>query len=445
MAFPLRRLLRSAAYFIASFAVLALFFIALLLAESTFYAFTGHSLSTWALILAALFAALVFSPLAHLLQRIADRLFFKRHLDMLAAIRQLGAGDLASLPAEDVERALLARICTLCYRTAAALDERHTDDGGLYRYPETAPVPPIPDASPQLRQLAATGYELCLPLSFGGHDAWLFLGPRTDGWPTDDDELEALQSLARFAAMSLEHARLSRQQANAARLDSLSRVASQLHSHDLKNRLHDLAFLAHNLDAERLDRADVVRLVAAIRKVISRMQTLFKRLADPNAAIEPVMAPLSLNALMRDCVAQRLWPEGVRIRLDLPELPLVLADEDMMRSVFETLFDNAVQAMQSRGEIFVSGSHTETEVEIRVRDTGCGIPEDFLRHRLFRMFATSKPNGLGIGLYLSQRMMAAHGGKISARSAGKGKGCTFHVILPVWQGNAGNGGSTCDG
>ncbi len=442
MAFPLRRLLRSAAYFISSFAVLVLFFIALLLAESTFYALTGHSLSTWALILAALFAALIFSPLAHLLQRLADRLFFKRHLDTMAAIRELGAGDLAALPAEDVERALLARICTLCYRTAAALDERHLDGGGLYLHPETAPEPPAVGTQPPLR-LHDSDYELCLPLSFGGHDAWLFLGPRTDGWPTDDDEMEALQSLARFAAMSLEHARLSQQQANAARLDSLSRVAGQLHSHDLKNRLHDLAFLAHNLDAERLDRADAARLIDAIRKVVGRMQTLFKRLADPNAAIEPVMAPLNLATLIRNCVAERLWPEGVRVRLALPELPLVLADENMLRSVFETLFDNAVQAMQSRGEIVVTGNHTEDDVEICVRDTGCGIPRDFLHNRLFRMFATSKPNGLGIGLYLSRRMVTAHGGKIYAESAGEGKGCTFHVVLPVWQGDSKNGGKPC--
>jgi len=442
MAFPLRRLLRSAAYFVASFAALALFFVALLVAESTFYAFTGHSLSTWALILAALFAALVFSPLAHLLQHLADRLFFKRHLDTLAAIQQLGAGDLAALPAEDVERALLARICTLCYRTAAALDERYVDGGGLYRYPETAPEPPAAEAQP-VHLHVDSGYELCLPLSFGGHDARLFLGPRTDGWPTDDDELEALQSLARFAAMSLEHARLSQQQANAARLDSLGRVASQLHSHDLKNRLHDLAFLAHNLEARELGREDAARLIASIRKVVGRMQTLFKRLADPNAAIEPLLAPVNLNTLISDCVAERLWPEGVHVRTELPELPLVLADADMLRSVFETLFDNAVQAMQSRGDIRISGHYTATQVELCVHDDGCGIPKDFLHNRLFRMFATSKPDGLGIGLYLSRRMIEAHGGKIFADSAGEGKGCTFHVVLPVWQGEEKDGGGSC--
>ena len=440
MAFPLRRLLRSISYFLASFVMLALFFVALLLSESTFYALTGHSVSTWALILAALIAALVFSPILHFLQRLLDRLFFRSHLDTLAAINHLGAGDLASLPAEDVEAALLERICKVSFRNSAALDERHLPDGGLFLYPVKAPEPPQFDSEPP-QQLPKSGdYALCLPLHFGGHDAWLFLGPRTDNWPTDEDELEALQSLVRFSTMSLEHARLSQKQANDARLDSLSRVAGQLHSHDLKNRLHDLAFLAHNLESEKLEKEDTARLISSIRKVLGRMQTLFKRLADPNSAIEPAPTPLDLARLIGNCVDERLWPEAMQVKLDLPELPLVNADEEMLRSVFETLFDNAVQATQSQGEIRVSAKITEGSIGIQVRDSGCGIPKGFLHNQLFRMFATSKANGLGIGLYLSRRMIAAHGGNIYAESDGEGTGCTFSVELPLWQAGGKDGG-----
>ena len=170
------------------------------------------------------------------------------------------------------------------------------------------------------------------------------------------------------------------------------------------------------------------------------MQTLFKRLADPNSAIEPELAPLDLARLIENCVEQRLWPETVHIKLDLPELPLIHADEEMLRSVFENLFDNAVQAMQSQGEIQVSAKLTENGIEIQVRDSGCGIPKGFLHNQLFRMFATSKATGLGIGLFLSRRMIKAHGGKIYAESAGEGKGCTFYVELPLWQAGGKDGG-----
>jgi len=427
-----RRLLHSSAWLLAVLAVLAVFFVALLLAESSFYAITGRPLSTWALIAAALVAALLFYPMVRMLQRGMDRLFFRRHLDALKAIRELGAEDLADLPVEDVERALLARICKTCHRMTAALDERAAGEGGVTVWPGEAPKPPAWE-TPPLRLEDVDGYELCLPLPRRQGRAWLWLGPHEDGQPTEDDEVEALKGVARFAAMSLEHARLSRQLADRARLDSLSRVAGQLHSHDLKNRLNDLQFLAHNLEGRKVEAEDAARLVDAIRKVTGRMQMLMQRLADPRAPIHPELRPLDAGELVRRAVRARLWPEGVRVRSELPELPPVAADADLLTGVFETLFDNAVQAMQGQGELRVSASEAAGGIEFLVADTGCGMSREFMERRLFRLFSTSKEHGLGIGLYLSRRIVSAHGGRIWAESAGEGKGCTFHVWLPLWQ------------
>ncbi len=434
--FSWRRLLHSTAYFLAVFVVLAVFFVALVLAESTFYAVTGRPVSTWALILAALAAALLFSPLVHAMQHGLDRLLFRQHLDVLDAIRHLGAGDLANLPTEDVERALLARICRVSHRISAALDERQIDGnrngGGIHVYPAGIPSPPLPEtSSPQPGN--ENGFELCVELPRQSGRVRLYLGPHEDHMPTDDDEIEALKGLGQFAAMSLEHARLTRRQAESARLDSLSRVASQLHSHDLKNRLNDLSFLAHNIGSGKLEAEDAGRLVLAIRKVAGRMQTLMQRLADPRMPLSPSLAPLDVAEWLAGAIDARLWPEGVEVVANLPSLPPVSGDAAMLDSVFENLFDNAVQAMQRRGRLMVSAISGADEVEIRVADTGCGMSADFIHHRLFSLFSTSRESGLGIGLYLSKRIVEAHNGKIWAESDGKGKGCTFHVHLPLWQ------------
>ncbi|MDX8402197.1 MAG: ATP-binding protein, partial [Mariprofundaceae bacterium] len=266
--FSIRRLVHSIAYFLASIAALALFVLVLMLAESLLYALTGEPVSVWSMVVAAVAVAFGFGPVLHALQGWLDRLFFRRHLDTLAAIRQLGAGDLAKLPVRDVEPALLERICRVSHRRFAALDERARAEGRLAVWPEDAPAP---------EDSAAYEMKLARPRG-GGEPAWLWLGPRHDGWPTDEDERESLKSLARFAAMSLEHARLTHQVAESARLDSLSRVVRQLHSHDLKNRLHDLRFLAHHLASGKLEAADMARLVEAIGKVTGRMQTLMQRL-----------------------------------------------------------------------------------------------------------------------------------------------------------------------
>jgi signal transduction histidine kinase len=61
------------------------------------------------------------------------------------------------------------------------------------------------------------------------------------------------------------------------------------------------------------------------------------------------------------------------------------------------------------------------------------MSQEFINQRLFRLFATSKSNGLGVGLYLSRRIVEAHGGTITAESDGARKGSTFIVRLPLWQ------------
>ena len=378
------------------------------------------------MVLAALAAVLLFSPVVHSLQRMVDRLFFKRHLDTLAAIRALGAGDLADLPVENIETALLERICDICHRAHAALDERVADEGKLFTHPADSPTP-LPGGA------VSAGYELVLPIECREGAAWLHLGPRTDGWETDEEEIKSLTSLSRFAAMSLEHARLSHMQIQDARLDSLSRMSGQLHSHDLKNRLHDLSFLAHHIGSGKLDAEDTSRLVAAIRKVVGRMQTLMQRMADPQAPIHPMLAPCDVSALLKKSIADRLWPEGLHIHEILPDLPAAAADSAMLQGVFENLFDNGVQAMQKQGDMFIETLLADQMIEVRIRDTGQGISKAFLKQRLFRLFASSKESGLGIGLYLSKRIIETHGGTITAESEGKGKGSTFFVRLPLWQ------------
>ena len=431
--FSFRRLVHSLAYFGATLAAIAVFVLVLMLAESAVYLLTGQPVSVWAMVIAAVSAAFGFAPLVQSMQRALDHLFFRHQLDTLAAIRQLGAGDLAQMPLQDIEAALLERICKVSHRRYVALDERNRPDGEWYAFPANAPMI---DVYPEEGMHEA--YDLCLELPDATGDAYLWLGPRLDSWPMDSEERASLKSLARFAAMSLEHARLTHQQAEAARLDSLSRVTKQLHSHDLKNRLHDLSFLAHHLGSGKLDEEDVVRMLTAIRKVTGRMQTLMQRMNDPNAPVDLTIAPVDLVELLKRTVRDRLWPESIIISDDYQSLPAVAGDSDQLQGVFENLYDNAVQSMQRQGEIrietrIVKNSSNEEMAEVRVSDQGCGMTPEFLKNRLFRLFATSKSNGLGVGLYLSRRIITAHGGNITAQSEGTGKGSTFIVQLPLWQ------------
>ncbi|MDQ6974625.1 MAG: ATP-binding protein, partial [Mariprofundaceae bacterium] len=171
----------------------------LMLAESAVYAVTGVSVSMWAMVIAALAAAWFFLPVVKFLQHLMDRLLFRQQLDTLHAIQALGVSDLASLPQEHVEMALLERIANVCHRSHIVLDERNDDGTGrLFCYPKDSPTPPMHGDS-------CPFYELILPIQWQQSMAWLHLGSRIDGWPTDQDERQSLKDLAEFAAISLEH------------------------------------------------------------------------------------------------------------------------------------------------------------------------------------------------------------------------------------------------
>ncbi len=402
----------------ATLAALALFYVLLVLAESGWYAITGHSVSVWAMALAALLASLFFSPMVHGLQRFIDAVFYRKRINTLQAIRELGAGDLARLPEAAIERSLLQHMADIFQREPVLLDE----SGRVFSYPPNSPAATDSEV-----------YEIILPMEYHQTTALLYLGPRRDGWMADAQEMENIKSIVRFAGMSLEHARLTQQQVAAARLDSLVRVTAQLHSHDLKNRLHDLAFLAHHMDSGKLDEEEIRHMTDAIRKVVGRMQSVMQRMADPNAPIHPRLKACDVQQLLQQLVQNHLWPEGIKVEQRFDVSALAMIDAALFETVMNNLFDNAVQAMDKQGLLQLSLSLDGDMLRIAVRDHGAGMEADFIEHQLFRLFVSSKAHGLGIGLYLSQRMISALGGELYAESEGKGKGSTFIIRLPLWQ------------
>jgi signal transduction histidine kinase len=80
----------------------------------------------------------------------------------------------------------------------------------------------------------------------------------------------------------------------------------------------------------------------------------------------------------------------------------------------------------------VRTEHERGRVVLSVTDDGCGMSPAFLRDSLFRPFQSTKPKGLGIGLFQSRAIVQAHGGSVRVDST-PGQGTTFQVILPVME------------
>jgi two-component system sensor kinase FixL len=122
---------------------------------------------------------------------------------------------------------------------------------------------------------------------------------------------------------------------------------------------------------------------------------------------------------------------GVRLEFNLsPKASLVLADKVQIQQVVLNLMRNALESMSESGtgRLTVEASALEGGwVEVRISDTGPGLPPEVLAH-LFQPFVTTKADGLGVGLSICRTIIEAHGGEISAFNRPEG-GAVFRFTL----------------
>src|SRR5438128_957212 len=129
--------------------------------------------------------------------------------------------------------------------------------------------------------------------------------------------------------------------------------------------------------------------------------------------------------------------KGVKLHVDLPSTPQrLVADPDRLQQVVWNLLSNAVKFTPAGGTVAVDSKQIAGNIDIRVTDTGQGIPPTFLpfvfdRFRQADSTSTRSHGGLGIGLTIVRHIVELHGGTVGAESAGEGQGATFIVTLPV--------------
>jgi signal transduction histidine kinase len=110
-------------------------------------------------------------------------------------------------------------------------------------------------------------------------------------------------------------------------------------------------------------------------------------------------------------------------------MPPVSIDPDRMTEVINNLVGNALQALGGKGgTITVATRRAEEGAEIRVSDTGPGLPEQVLR-RLFEPYVSTTQGGTGLGMAIARRIILDHGGRIEAGNR-PGLGAEIRILLP---------------
>jgi signal transduction histidine kinase len=157
--------------------------------------------------------------------------------------------------------------------------------------------------------------------------------------------------------------------------------------------------------------------------------------------LQPQAAPCSVRALVDDALlASGMSADGngsPHVIVRVGDVDEVVVDASLMQRVVVNLLTNAREAVGGEGHITLDVGVTPAEpvalLEISVSDNGRGMTEEYVRTRLFRPFATTKTNGLGIGLAQCRAIVEAHGGRIDVRSR-PGEGTTFVVNVPAGPG-----------
>lgn len=120
----------------------------------------------------------------------------------------------------------------------------------------------------------------------------------------------------------------------------------------------------------------------------------------------------------------------------LEDLPVITGDPVKLRQALLNLFKNAVESIHGSGSVNLKAWFHDSQIHIRLQDTGCGISEEQLKE-IFTPFFTSKSSGTGLGLPVVQNIILAHHGTVSVDSR-PGFGTTFEITLPVHPGLSGD-------
>ena len=215
----------------------------------------------------------------------------------------------------------------------------------------------------------------------------------------------------------------------------LGRLAAGL-SHEIRNPLAAL-FLHMDVLEEELQQptpesADVSQALAVMRTQLTRLEDLVQDYLTLVRTSQVERTPQDLSAALHAWVAE--WQplatnQGVLLRLEgLEDLGTVAVHASTLRRAMLNLIQNALDAMPRGGTLTLAGRRMPTHVQLQMQDTGGGIPMEKLT-AIFEPLYTTKPAGTGLGLYIVQENMAAHGGQVTVASV-VGQGTTFTLTLP---------------
>jgi len=209
--------------------------------------------------------------------------------------------------------------------------------------------------------------------------------------------------------------------------------------HEISNPLAIIGNYLYSLEAQCAEQGIGQPQLSIVRQEIERVGSILRAVRQPSLALETGPEPIALNRLVENlaslCRAAGSMAEGVEMRLELAKnLPPLVTDGDRLKQLLLNLVKNALEAMPGGGVLCIGtapwgiGGST-THLEVRVEDTGGGLPETVLAH-LYQPVRSSKGGEhQGLGLAIVGQLVRELRGLINCRS--DTGGTRFQILLPL--------------
>ena len=183
-----------------------------------------------------------------------------------------------------------------------------------------------------------------------------------------------------------------------------------------------------DIEEARENATQIINGAHRVAHIVDRNRALYSRETTQRESIDLNEIIREMVVLLRDTAHRH----SISIRSELdPALPATSADPVQLQQVLMNLMLNGIEAMKEEsGELNVASMRTKDgQLLVAVSDSGIGLPETGAE-RIFDAFFTTKPDGTGMGLSISRRIIESHGGHLWA-SANAGRGATFQFTLPI--------------
>ena len=217
------------------------------------------------------------------------------------------------------------------------------------------------------------------------------------------------------------------------RLAAMGEMAAKI-AHEIRNPLGSMAILATLLERELTHDVEKRKLAEHITKGVKTLDNLLSNMLLFATAPGARLKQVDIREVIEESILLTRGHEkkGVTIKALYEGRTLIMGDQSQLRQLFVNIFLNALDAVGEGGSISVRtrlDEKTKDFLQIEIKDTGNGIPEEHL-DRIFDPFFSTKDRGTGLGLAIVATVINSHNGSIDVRST-QGQETAFIISLPV--------------